>query len=244
MHRLYACDDFFFDLGTGSGTAVRVLYEPTLFAGDPSMVEVFDTVFGDVFHRRRRVCTYVFENDARYASRLTELEEKYRAREWNMLFLAKEASERRNATGDIVGEDFAKTFAMLTVHRTKSSRVVIKMDIEGREYLLLPWLFDSGLLCHEKVNTLLISWHDDGAESARQFQKLFERLLDTQECDSTDVLTLSDEVEYVDVSDAEFVNNDNELVSGTVSEGTLESGLNYSAWFTESRSAGAREKSE
>lgn len=89
-------------------------------------------------------------------------------------------------------------FARFLHRRTKdaSALYVLKLDVEGAEYRLLPRLLATGGLCH--VHYLYVEWHLRGVPSgerldALMLRKMLERLLQ-QGCSQSPRLVLHEEV--------------------------------------------------
>lgn len=114
--------------------------------------------------------------------------------------------------------DMLETLAKLTAYRRKNAKVVVKLDIEGKEYLVLPVLFDQGFLCDTHIDQLLIAWHvgDSKSEfaSAVKFERNFRMLLDTQECNATQILALNDDSVYL--ADVHLVTTEDSYPEETV----------------------------
>jgi len=206
------CQDFFFDFGANAGLVFRTIYEPDSVP-NAELAEEFKRLFGGVKRRRRCVSTYAFEADWRYTETLINLEKECRAQSWNALVFTETKVGVRSGPAtfdepvrtDLLTHhnlreiDVSEIIGNLTSRRHQESVVVVKMDIEGREYLVLPRMFELGYLCREKIDALMIAWHDSLAiepeyEPAKEFQEKFSAFLSTQECESTQIIAIDDDV--------------------------------------------------
>ena len=72
--------------------------------------------------------------------------------------------------------DLAEFIKTATRRSTEGERVIslLKLDLEGAEYTIFPWLFSQGALCH--ATYLLIEWHLGTAEPERRLAGLGMRL--------------------------------------------------------------------
>eukprot|EP01036_Dinobryon_divergens_P030985 gene30985-40315_t len=64
-------------------------------------------------------------------------------------------------------------------YKESLSRILVKMDIEGAEFTVLPNLLFLGCLCY--LNTVIIEWHDTRVEDRRIIPKDIKEMVKTTE---------------------------------------------------------------
>lgn len=73
----------------------------------------------------------------------------------------------------------AKAFDLAAWVRTlPEARIVLKVDVEGAEYVLLPHLIRSGLI--DRFSRILVEWHDD--QYANGYEVDREEIISSFEC--------------------------------------------------------------
>jgi len=135
------------------------------------------------------LCAFGFEANPRQLFRLNEIEKAYNARGWRVKFMAPfivdivdgqqmpfniagsgpgaqadlgSSITNRSATHDTVNVSTLDFPAFLKkVFSARPKKVIMKMDIEGSEFVVLPELTRRSYLCHERVDEIFIEWHDD-----------------------------------------------------------------------------------
>jgi hypothetical protein len=91
--------------------------------------------------------------------------------------------------------NITKTYEAL---KLPARKLVVKMDLEGAEFLVLPVLLDDFLLCKTHIHTLFVEWHRHYAPAefkarAHKFHDEFKSRLDMQAaCKSTDIFEFDD----------------------------------------------------
>jgi len=183
------CSKVFLDIGSNRGTHIRKLFEPEKYPGSPYL-EVFDQAFGPLRSgpsSETGICAFGFEANPRWASRLQEVEKAYAAKGWRAKWFATTAVG--NAAGDstfwlndkagqnsnwsfsvikmaddshpikVPVVDLSEFMQYLTAHASPGYKLM-KMDIEGGEFVVLPKLLENHLLCTNGLDKLTIEWHE------------------------------------------------------------------------------------
>ena len=228
-HSNEQCHFLFFDLGSNIGVTVRKLFEPEKYP-NAAILPTFDKLFGAADIRNNNVCVYGFEVNPENEPRLKRIEECYKRQGWQLEFIMKAVSNRdddvvtvrRKGKGDvganvqgrvrpnIPNEAVAKVSTVdiarfikekADLHQPKA--VLVKMDIEGSEYEVLPHLLKENMLCNEYVTKMTIEFHghkfdtsaaakEKGLDTTLDMQWLNNKLTE-QKCSSTIVLNGDDE---------------------------------------------------
>lgn len=181
------CWHVFMDAGTNRGVQVRKLFEPHLYPHS-SIEGHFRKAFGNRRERIRDVCAFGFEGHPMFFSRLRQIESTYRSRGYRVKFLRQlvgtahtkvpffvdqtkkhdgsSVISREKTSGSYTVEaiDFAE-FVRIVGRRklpkqqgTKPRTVLLKMDVEGSEFVVLPHLIAENVLCN--INITMIEWHE------------------------------------------------------------------------------------
>jgi len=169
------------------------------------------------------LCAYAFEANPKFASRHQDIEKTYAAKGWRVKFFTpvvvdvsdgkmvnfhvhhdpdhNDWASRVDPTGTADGihlktVDFPTFLATAISHRTvtSSSKVIVKMDIEGSEFTVLPPMLQKKLLCKGIIDTLLIEWHF--RPNSQTAKKLWQEVTCGDNCGpikQTDVVELDDE---------------------------------------------------
>ena len=182
----HGCRHVYVDVGSNIGVQVRKLYEPYKYPGSP-VLKIFDKYFGS---SRRDVCAFGFEPNPHHYARLRKIETVYRARGWRVHFFLAAASIRDGyitmyPNGEEESEEWgASTFVdrhrgapavkVKTVDLSAflmgqvsnvTGNVVMKLDVEGAEFVLNRKLVYSGALC-SAVDLLFLEEHEWARASA------------------------------------------------------------------------------
>lgn len=222
------CKNVFFDVGSNRGTHIRKLFEPSKYEG-AKYLEVFDRAFGTkrtAPFSETALCAFGFEANPRWVPRLLAIEKAYTANGWRVKFFA--PSVVSNETGEATffvtddGQDsdwgaslFGSnstskevTVAKLNLpdmmakvaDQTEPGFKLMKMDIEGAEYTVLPPILEQGRLCEDSLNTMTIEWHRKPGEatlgSMSNVWAFEKKVTDAKRClpkASTEVLSFDDE---------------------------------------------------
>jgi len=172
------CKKVYLDAGTNIGVQIRKLYEPEKFPGAPAL-RLFDRSFG--VGDRQSVCAFGFEPNPRHSEELRNIEETYNMLGYPVKIFTRTAVSHRNGLAKFHLDDkprrndWGATLLDMSWNKTKTvvklmdfsafileqlspdATIVMKMDIEGSEYTILPSLLLSGALC--KVGTVYMEWH-------------------------------------------------------------------------------------
>jgi len=183
------CSKVFVDVGANRGTHVRKLFEPAKYPTCPYLA-VFDQSFGTSRSEpfsETGICAFGFEANPRWTTTLKQVEDSYTAQGWRTKFFAPTAvsNESGNVTfwlNDGAGNnsdwgasvekvaplakavtvnttDLAGFMQELSAHSLPGYKLM-KMDIEGAEFMVLPKLLEGSLLCKSKLDKLTIEWHE------------------------------------------------------------------------------------
>jgi FkbM family methyltransferase len=222
------CKNVFLDVGSNRGTHIRKLFEPSKYPS-AKYLEVFDRAFGTQRtgpFNETALCAFGFEANPRWVPRLLAIEKAYTASGWRVKFFAPSVVSNESGEATFFVTDDGKDSdwgASLFGSESTSKEVVVskldlpemmtkiadqtepgfklmKMDIEGAEYTVLPPLLEQGLLCEDSLNTLTIEWHRKPGEATLgnlsnvwSFEK---KVNDAERCRpkaSTEVLSFDDE---------------------------------------------------
>ena len=169
------CRLVYLDVGSNIGVQVRKLYEPARYP-NAEVLPIFDQYFGRHRHNTKGLCAFGFELNPSHTARLHALETHYRDRcNYSVHFFTETAAATQNGTipfwsdGDFSHLEWgasANTPFWMRKDRKKAtvqsidladfilrhitpfaSTIVMKIDIEGGEYPLLPRLVATGALC-------------------------------------------------------------------------------------------------
>jgi FkbM family methyltransferase len=182
------CSKVFLDVGSNRGTHVRKLFEPEKYSGAPYL-RMFDEGFGEARSgpsSETGICTFAFEANPRWTSRLQEIEKAYAAKGWRAKWFAPTAvsdsssnltfylNDQAGASSDwgasmvkehewskavqVPAIDLSGFMEELAAHASPGYRLM-KMDIESAEFLVLPTFLDKNLLCKNVLDKLTIEWH-------------------------------------------------------------------------------------
>ena len=177
------CLNYFVDLGSNIGIQCRKLFEPSLFPDAP-LLPLFDKWFGPPLQRRQHTCSIGFEANPTHTARLRMLASHLARLGANATFhtaVVAGTVDRDNVTffidpdaahqswgSSVLGR---KTFAEhALVHErdirplmrslkqgNAQGKVVVKMDVEGYEYVLMPALLRAGLLCADVIDVITLN---------------------------------------------------------------------------------------
>lgn len=232
---IQACQHVYVDFGSNIGVQIRKLFEPEKYEHAP-ILAYFDNVFGPVERRRREVCAFGVEANPVHTEQLRKIEQAYNRRWWRTRFLTGTVVGIRDGVvdffsdGDTANELWgssvfdhthggrnvtdrelnATRFLLALPRGSAESKVVVKFDIEGSEFLVLPALLDANVLCRDVVTAILIEWHERLLPStlvvdADTFHNhRFERALALQSCAHGPSL-------IIDVDDESFLHDGQQL---------------------------------
>lgn len=179
------CKLVYLDVGSNIGVQVRKLFEPSRYPGAP-VLPLFDQYFGTNRSKAAHLCAIGVEMNPSHTLRLAALETHYRETcGYSVRFFKETAASTHAGTvdfwtdGDTLNEEWGAS-QMLQGNTRKhtnsrianaldlvsfilgeikpfASVVVMKMDIEGSEYELLPQLLMRGALCD--MDLIFVEYH-------------------------------------------------------------------------------------
>ncbi|KAH3736136.1 hypothetical protein DPMN_042698 [Dreissena polymorpha] len=225
------CRFVFLDLGSNKGVQVRKVYEPWLYPKAPFLKyfdEYFGLVSRT--YRRQDVCSFGFEANPRHMPRLKQIEKAYVNKglsvrfdnyavsnrsndtvtvysetnfdlDWGAGILDTAINNKKNMTKYVVPTMDLADFIRKSVVPLRPERILMKMDIEGSEFIVLPHLYKNGLLCEETITAMAIELHNWARHSFNSLLTIpsLKRLLQAQACKPTLILNLDDETYNTDV---------------------------------------------
>ena len=179
------CHTFYVDAGSNRGVQVQKLFRPHNYPG-ARVLPFMDTAFGDAASRRRPssvtgTCAVGFEPNERHHKWLSCLErDLMRDGMWAHFFRAGVWTEngklvfQGNHGRDAVGFHAMANQSTQPAPHSQPGRVLsfvdvlarlpgkvalMKMDIEGAEWQVLPHMIRNGFLCADKVGHVLLETH-------------------------------------------------------------------------------------
>jgi len=225
------CSKVFVDVGANRGTHVRKLFEPAKYPTCPYLA-VFDQSFGTSRSKpfsETGICAFGFEANPRWTSTLKQVEKAYTAQGWRTKFFAPTAVSNESGSitfwlNDVKGEhsdwgasmekltplakavqvpaiDLSGFMQELSAHSLPGYKLM-KMDIEGAEFIVLPKLLERNLLCESNLDKLTIEWHERvlNADEVPGANRTRQRAMSLAKCGgqpATMVVDLDDE-SYLD----------------------------------------------
>jgi len=173
------------DLGTNRGIQIRKLYESELYP-DAAVLPVFRRVFAEI--PRNEICSIGFEPNPHLTPTLKVLEWIYNQNGFRVKIHTEIAVSNQSSSSsdflvvrDTEHADWASGFhwrdgrthsksmriqvesvdvAEIFQQIPTSSTVLVKVDTEGAEYLIIPRLVHTYLLCR-KISAIMVEWHPD-----------------------------------------------------------------------------------
>lgn len=196
------CDYVYYDFGSNIGIQVRKLFEPAKFKGAP-VLKVFDQYFGVSPPRNKKVCAIGAEPNPNHWPVLGKIQTAYNKLGWRTLFFARAVGATNsgeitfytdNAMAhkewgfsiiDITGRNATvkvKTMNLPSLvhyiaHQYRPAKTVMKFDVEGTEFKLIPAMILTGTFCY--LDVLFAEWHNKfltKKEKSANFQKVPEVL--------------------------------------------------------------------
>lgn len=179
------------------------------------------------------LCAYGFEANPKFAPKLRDIEKSYAKMGWRVKFLTptvvdvvsdkkvnfhvasdpkhNDWASRVNKTGQQDGLtlktlDFPSFLESAIAKRNaKGPRsVLVKMDIEGSEFTVMPSMLQRKLLCKGTIDTFLIEWHerfmstDADKQMARNVRKETQKGIPCDSGANTNVVAFDDESYLLD----------------------------------------------
>lgn len=190
--------------------------------------ERYDRRFGRLGERREGTCAFGFEANPKHVLRLKEIERSYNEQKWatkfhhNVVWVT-DGEMMPIYTDDMnIYEDWAAGILphglpdqdQMTVYNVptidiarwleealelyRPSVVMVKMDIEGSEFSVLPLLLRRGLLCSDKIQAIVLEYHEWAKGDHALTMPHFRKQLDAQECLPTLIIDFDDESYMLD----------------------------------------------
>ena len=177
------CKYVYLDIGSNIGVQIRKLFEPSRYPG-AGVLPLFDQYFGKKRHLARDLCAIGVEMNPKHTMRLSVLEKHYTETcGFSVRFFKETAASTHDGTVDFwaggnqlddgasqhMSQSYRKTKPTRTAHALDlvrfiereilptASVIVMKMDIEGSEFELLPWLVMKGIACN--IDYIFIETH-------------------------------------------------------------------------------------
>ncbi|XP_052784275.1 uncharacterized protein LOC128220063 [Mya arenaria] len=217
------CRYVYLDLGSNKGVQVRKLFEPALYPG-ATIIPYFDKIFGNVDNRRKYACAFGFEANPRHFSRLKYIENAYRRKGFRVTFYNNAVSNEQDKNVTIYSEtnfdidwgagildaaivdkinmtryevptvDIVK-FINKEIQPLNPKAVLVKMDIEGSEYTVLPHMLENNVLCKNVLTSMVVEMHEWAKEQMKSELDLniLRQRMSTQNCAPTEIVPVDDE---------------------------------------------------
>ena len=183
------CKYVYLDIGSNIGVQVRKLFEPSRYPG-AAILPLFDHYFGPDRHLRKGLCAIGVEMNPKHTTRLSTLEQHYTEKcGYSVRFFKETAASTHDGwvdfwiggnqlddgTSQFLRPEDRKTKYSKTAHALDlvgfilreitpvASTVLMKMDIEGSEFELLPKLVMRGAACD--LDMIFVETHPKLASS-------------------------------------------------------------------------------
>jgi len=225
LHSPQPCEQVFLDIGSNIGNHVRFLFEPQLFPRAD-----YPKHFARYFSQpaTKHTCAVGFEANPSHWRRLDQISSAYTKKGWPTKFLHKAVSDKDGFVkfyrqGDENYNEWG--FSIQDTHRSKRTSVLIptvdlgewmrryirptqtvlmKMDIEGSEYVVLSnLLLKSGSIVCSSVRVITIEYHPSAAptlfkSSTAHFHDFVTLLMHHSNQSCNTVVEAKDDEAYVD----------------------------------------------
>ena len=203
------CDNIYVDLGSNIGVQIRKLFEPLKYPKS-KILNSYNDILGDVVTRRESVCAFGFEANPRHFKRLRQVQDIYNALGWKTTFYNRVVWTENNDTMTIYSDDEnrnedwgAGVFEVPTVDiaswfesiidQYSPKTVMVKMDIEGSEYKVIPHLLRRNMLCADKISFMYMEFHNWAANGQLLNRNIVREQMASQNCVSTLFIHVDDE---------------------------------------------------
>lgn len=216
------CDNIYVDLGSNIGVQIRKLFEPLKYPKS-KILNSYNDILGDVVTRRESVCAFGFEANPRHFKRLRQLQDIYNALGWKTTFYNRVVWTENNNTMTIYSDDENRNedwgagvfdtaipdkntmtkFEVPTVDiaswfesiidQYSPKTVMVKMDIEGSEYKVIPHLLRRNMLCADKISFMYMEFHNWAANGQLLNKNIVREQMASQNCVSTLLIHVDDE---------------------------------------------------
>ena len=225
------CRFAYLDLGSNMGVQIRKLYESWLYPNAKLLAyydRLFGKITKG--YRREDVCAFGFESNPKHIKILRYIESAYRKKRLNVTFYHNVVSNRSNDKVTIYSEthfdvDGGARITDVRIRKAKVMskydietidiaefiqdnllplnlvKVLMKMDIEGSEFIVLPHLLKNNLLCKSAITEIVIEMHPWAMKAVLSNLTFgaFRKNLASQTCNPTTILGVDDETYNGDV---------------------------------------------
>jgi FkbM family methyltransferase len=217
------CNNIYVDLGSNIGVQIRKLFEPFKYPKS-KILGKFNEILGSVDARRKNACAFGFEANPKHFKRLIKLQDIYNTLGWKTNFFNKVVWTEDGRTMTIYSDDENRNedwgsgvldtaipdknrmseFKVPTIDialwlqsiikEYRPSAVMLKMDIEGSEYNVLPHLLEMGLFCSQKISYMYLEFHKWATVNGQKLNmNTFRQSLSSQTCSPTIIVDIDDE---------------------------------------------------
>eukprot|EP01084_Bolivina_argentea_P098511 177040_1 len=188
-------------------------------------IKLFDEILGDIYTRRISTCVFGFEANPIHKNRLKQIEKCYQSKGWKTKFnVPKVVFDINNKTIPIYvnnqsrNEDWGASIvlndhleATNTVNVStidiglwlqnlillyEPKHILIKMDIEGAEFKVLPRMLELGILCKKYIDIIMFEahpWAQHLMGSNFTTRQLLEQIKLQTQCEPTNIIFVDDE---------------------------------------------------
>lgn len=181
------CKHILIDWGANIGMHSRFVYESDKYKASrgsnlEKMYAIFNEKLGNLDQRRQYTCVFGVEANKKRCDRLEKLSAGHQSRGWHTEYMCPYAVWSENTvltfkdqdgigdgTASRLVESGTNTVQVQTIsavenlkniiNKHRPETLVLKMDIEGAEYTVLPELEKEGLLCSNKVSDVTLEYH-------------------------------------------------------------------------------------
>lgn len=194
--RSQECSHILVDWGANIGMHSRFIFESDKYPARvgsqlEKMYAIFDKKLGTVQERRLKTCVFGVEANEKRCPRLSELEDVHKKAGWNTHYdcpfavwsveselgfkdqdgIGHGTASRLETGGEIKVKTInAVQYLQGLLQKYSPETVVVKMDIEGAEYTVLPELEKNGLLCSDKISDMTLEYHSRFTGHASDWQ--------------------------------------------------------------------------
>lgn len=217
------CSKIYLDLGTNIGVQIRKLFEPSKYP-KAKILGKYNEVFGPFLSRRKDVCAFGFEANPRHNQILEKLQGVYNKIGWKTNFFNRVVWKKNGETMKIYSDDENRnedwgagvldtkipnkskmtifeiptidiaSWLQSIIDKYNPEVVMVKMDIEGSEYEVIPHLLAQNMLCKNKIKFMYMEIHAWASSRAKKLDiKTIRQQIEKQTCEPTTILDIDDE---------------------------------------------------
>eukprot|EP01083_Nonionella_stella_P235053 826945_1 len=176
-------------------------------------MQQYDNILGNIETRRKDCCVFSFEANPAHKQRLKEIETCYGEKGWKIHFYIRAVWDSDNELITIhtnindTNEDWGAsifdtptenesiyrvktidiadwTLKLINIH--KPNKILMKMDIEGAEYQVLPRMLQKGILCNIYIDTIDVEIHN--VTTNISMKSLLKKIRYQKECQPTNIV--------------------------------------------------------